>query len=414
MKVIFIHPDLGIGGAERLIVDAAVALTKKKHRVNIFTGYHNRNHCFEETKDGTFYVKTLGSWIPRSLFGYGHALFAYLKMIWIAVYLCFFHSKKADLVICDQVSACIPILKWCSSAKVVFYCHFPDKLLTKRESLLKSMYRFFLDWVEEWSTGLSDMILVNSHFTERTVYKTFPSLNDREFQVLYPSLNTDEFIRNEKQSRSIEPRAEDDPKRMFLSINRYERKKHLNLAIEAFSELRSKVSAEDFSNYSLVMAGGYDKRVRENVEHYAELVELTKKLHLTEKVTFLQSISNEQKILLLRAASCVLYTPSNEHFGIVPLEAMFTNNPVIAVNNGGPCETVQHEVTGFLCEADKNSFSNAMLRCLDNQLIKEMGSAGQQRVLNKFSFKSFTDQLNDIIVSLVPSRAQLRAERRRQ
>ena len=47
MKINFIHPDLGIGGAERLIVDAAVALTKKKHRVNVYTGYHNRNHCFE-------------------------------------------------------------------------------------------------------------------------------------------------------------------------------------------------------------------------------------------------------------------------------------------------------------------------------------------------------------------------------
>ena len=47
MKIYFIHPDLGIGGAERLIVDSAVALTKKKHRVNVFTGYHNRNHCFE-------------------------------------------------------------------------------------------------------------------------------------------------------------------------------------------------------------------------------------------------------------------------------------------------------------------------------------------------------------------------------
>ena len=43
------------------------------------------------------------------------------------------------------------------------------------------------------------------------------------------------------------------------------------------------------------------------------------------------------------------------------VNALYIQNPVIAVNNGGPCETVQHEVTGFLCEADKNSFSNAML-----------------------------------------------------
>jgi len=414
MKINFIHPDLGIGGAERLIVDAAVALTKKKHRVNVYTGYHNRNHCFEETKDGTFYVKVLGSFIPRSLFGYGHAFFAYIKMIWIAFYLCFFHHRKADLIICDQVSAPILVFKWFSSAKVIFYCHYPDKLLTGRKSLVKKVYRYFFDWLEELSTGKADLVFVNSHFTESKVYEAFPSLRDREFQVLYPSMNTEKFIRNEKKSRSIEPKHENDPKRIFLSINRYERKKNLNLAIEAFAQLRSKVTAESFYNCSLVMAGGYDKRVKENVEHLEELEKLTKKLNLVDKVKFFRSISDEHKVMLLQGASCVLYTPSHEHFGIVPLEAMFANNPVIAVNNGGPCETVEHKVTGFLCDADKNSFSDAMFRCLDSQLIKEMGNAGHERVLNQFSFESFTEQLNNFVVSLVPTRAQQRAERRRQ
>jgi alpha-1,3/alpha-1,6-mannosyltransferase len=62
----------------------------------------------------------------------------------------------------------------------------------------------------------------------------------------------------------------------------------------------------------------------------------------------------------------LLYTPPNEHFGIVPLEvscllfplslttsslqAMSLGTPVIAVNNGGPLETVLHNVTGYLCE----------------------------------------------------------------
>lgn len=31
-----------------------------------------------------------------------------------------------------------------------------------------------------------------------------------------------------------------------------------------------------------------------------------------------------------REAFCVLYTPQNEHFGIVPLEAAFASLPVIA------------------------------------------------------------------------------------
>ncbi|CAN0499507.1 unnamed protein product, partial [Scytosiphon promiscuus] len=37
---------------------------------------------------------------------------------------------------------------------------------------------------------------------------------------------------------------------------------------------------------------------------------------------------------LLGRASCVLYTPSHEHFGIVPVEAMCCGAPVVAVNSG--------------------------------------------------------------------------------
>lgn len=50
MKVAIVHPDLGIGGAERLIVDAAVALKERGHEIIIYTSHHDTNHCFPETK----------------------------------------------------------------------------------------------------------------------------------------------------------------------------------------------------------------------------------------------------------------------------------------------------------------------------------------------------------------------------
>lgn len=52
-KVAFVHPDLGIGGAEQLVVSAAVGLQQRYHySVEIFTAHHDRSHCFEETRDG--------------------------------------------------------------------------------------------------------------------------------------------------------------------------------------------------------------------------------------------------------------------------------------------------------------------------------------------------------------------------
>lgn len=50
--VVFFHPDLGIGGAERLVIDAAVGLQSRGHKVTIFTSYCDPSHCFDEARDG--------------------------------------------------------------------------------------------------------------------------------------------------------------------------------------------------------------------------------------------------------------------------------------------------------------------------------------------------------------------------
>lgn len=63
-------------------------------------------------------------------------------------------------VVLPQVSACIPMLRLSRQRKkVLFYCHFPDQLLTQRKSALKRLYRAPIDWVEERTTGMADMVV---------------------------------------------------------------------------------------------------------------------------------------------------------------------------------------------------------------------------------------------------------------
>lgn len=150
-----------------------------------------------------------------------------------------------------------------------------------------------------------------------------------------------------------------------------------------------------------MVAGGYDERVTENVQHYTELKELAEQLHLEDCVTFLRSPSDSLKVALLRGSDAVLYTPSREHFGIVPVEAMYCCCPVIAVNSGGPLESVADGVTGFLCEPTADAFSTAMERIvMEPQLRRDMGQAGRKRVQDKFSLQAFSDQLYGYIVRL--------------
>lgn len=151
----------------------------------------------------------------------------------------------------------------------------------------------------------------------------------------------------------------------------------------------------------LIIAGGYDERVVENKEHYLELRLLAKQLGLQEHVSFLRSFTDKEKHTLLAHCDCLIYTPDCEHFGIVPVEAMYMKCPVIAVNSGGPLETVADGTTGYLCEQSKEAFAKAMKVIInDKSLAKQMGNAGRQRIMNKFSPDVFSQQLNELIVEL--------------
>lgn len=85
---------------------------------------------------------------------------------------------------------------------------------------------------------------------------------------------------------------------------------------------------------------------------------------LCMQVWLLPSFLDAQRAALLAACRAVIYTPENEHFGIVPLEAMASSRPVIACNSGGPKESVLSGITGFLCEPQPRQFAHAMEQLL--------------------------------------------------
>ncbi|GMH05583.1 hypothetical protein Nepgr_007423 [Nepenthes gracilis] len=394
LNIAIIHPDLGIGGAERLIVDAAVELASHGHNVHIFTSHHDRSRCFEETLTGAFPVTVYGDFLPRHISYHLHAVCAYLRCFFVAMCVLLMWPSF-DIILADQISVVIPLLKLKKSTKVVFYCHFPDLLLAKHTTTLRRIYRKPIDFIEERTTGMADLILVNSKFTASTFAQTFKYLNDSGIRpaVLYPAVDVDQFD------------VPHNSKLNFLSINRFERKKNIELAISAFAKLQSfggNILKGHFSaDASLTIAGGYDKRLRENVEYLAELKSLAVKDGVSDRVNFVTSCSTAERNALLSQCFCVLYTPQDEHFGIVPLEAMAAHKPVIACNSGGPTETIKHGVTGFLCEPTPDEFSMAMAKLIqDAKLAEKMGEDARQHVIESFSTKVFGQHLNRYVIGV--------------
>lgn len=426
MKVAFIHPDLGIGGAERLVIDAALSLKTVKNKSNkpndvtIFTSHCDFHHCFEEVKNKELKVEVYGDFLPRNILGKFFIVCAFLRQLWLVLTLiCTGQLKRFDVIFVDQLAYCIPLLHYFkrSDAKILFYCHFPDKLLASHQGLLRKMYRMIFDYIEEWTTATSDIIVVNSKFTKRTVQKQFKSLTElnKPLSVVYPCVPA-EIERADSADKSVAKLMGGHP--YFLSINRFEGKKHVELAIEAYAQYMLNPKAD--RSERLVISGGYDDLVEENKTVLEKLQGICQNLNLSSvtvfdiddinkasdaQVLFMPSVSTPVKNAFLAGADALLYTPSYEHFGIVPLEAMKLGRIVVADNTGGPLETVvnysdhKDTFTGFTQHADPKTWGDilAFIKSIPGKELKQVSLRCQDRVEKHFSSGAMQQDLCDAI-----------------
>ena len=129
-------------------------------------------HCHrtytELNRIGTLTVHAVSPPFPRSLRGKLHILFAHLSQIHLTAHVLSPSAPEYDVYFVDQLSTCIPLLRLLARKRVVFYCHFPDKLLANgayvegqmrgRGNLLKRIYRWPMDWLEEFTTRTFPMV----------------------------------------------------------------------------------------------------------------------------------------------------------------------------------------------------------------------------------------------------------------
>ena len=500
-NVIVIHPDLGIGGAERLIIDVALALQSRGHRVTIYTSHRDKSHCFEEARNGTLDVRVRGNALfPAHVCGRLYVFMAVLRQLhltWSVMKEMAIRddrdgetAKKEgdqeeaeekgedDIFIVDQVPACLPVLKTLGPSavaaaaaatgkktdgigkqRILFYCHFPDQLLSRRDQggpvlrLLKGLYRYPFDWFEGWAVSAADKVVANSKFTKGVVRKVFGS-EERlgDVSVVYPCVDTSSTLSSSLSA--VTGRGDEDSgweginakdmlwdgkKKILLSINRFERKKDMGLAVRAYYGL----GEEGRKGTRLVIAGmilltfahptafgantaafspgGYDNRVPENVQYHQELDSLAISLGLqtaTSKtiisalsvpdsidVLFLLSVPTVFRDILLSQSRLLLYTPVNEHFGIVPVEAMHAGIPVLASNTGGPLETIVENETGWLRDAQNipewTAVMHKVLYEVDQKGLDRISAAGKERAEKLFSLDAMGDKLETEILGML-------------
>lgn len=122
---------------------------------------------------------------------------------------------------------------------------------------------------------------------------------------------------------------------------------------------------------------------------------------LRERVRFLGWVDQPEKVL---AASDVVVCSSRfESFGMVLVEAMATEVPVVSTNVGGPAEIVIDGETGFLVPPGRPELIVQRLMRLseDDGLRQRMGQAGRRRAIGEFGLDRYAAEFTRILEAAI-------------
>jgi N-acetyl-alpha-D-glucosaminyl L-malate synthase BshA len=227
----------------------------------------------------------------------------------------------------------------------------------------------------------SDAVTAVSNWLKQETEREFKL--SRPVRTIYNFLDVERFKVDRPQSCSL---AEKDEK-IIMHVSNFRPVKRVTDVVRAFRKILDRVPAR------LIMVGDGPERI--------SAVGVAKQLGIADKVKYL---GNQENIESLIPCADLVFQPSeHESFGLVPLEAMACEVPVIGTASGGICEVVEHGVTGFLCEVgDIDAMAGYAITLLTNpKRAKEMGRKGRQRAIEMFSKDKIVVQYEDVYRELL-------------
>ncbi len=156
----------------------------------------------------------------------------------------------------------------------------------------------------------------------------------------------------------------------YLVVSRLVPYKHIDVVVEAFNQL----------NRRLIIAG-----------RGSELTKLQKMAG--PKIEFMTEVDDAAVTKLYRGARALIF-PTEEDFGITPLEAMASGKPVIALGRGGALETVIDNKTGLFFDRQIPASLVKAVEKFEKQTFDPKAMTAQAE---KFSEARFIKQFQDYV-----------------
>ncbi|RSL92761.1 hypothetical protein CDV31_015017 [Fusarium ambrosium] len=209
-------------------------------------------------------------------------------------------------------------------------------------------------------------IFYPSSFVKRYLVKQ--KVQEDKLEVLTRGVNTELFnpkMKSEELRRQLAPNGEI----IFVTVSRIAGEKGFDFLARAAKELDAR--GLDFRLY--IVGGNRNPDVEKEVQ------ELFDPLREKGKVIFAGFKVGEDLATAYASGDVFLHCSVTETFGLVVLESMASGVPVIARDEGGPSDIVQHGDNGFLIPSDDldGFVTKAMKLGRDHTLRAQMGQAAR-------------------------------------
>jgi len=252
---------------------------------------------------------------------------------------------------------------------------------------------------EQTAIESADAVIAVSKGVRQDVLDCYPAVNPERIHVIHNGIDPE--IYQPRPSAETLKRFGIDPSRPFVLFNgRITRQKGLTLLLSAALKL-------DRQYQVVIVASSPD-----TPELAAEVGTLAARVAAERgNLVWIDHFIDRDDLIHLHSHAAVFVCPSiYEPFGLVILEAMACETPVVASRVGGIPEIVVDGKTGYLVDFDPddlNGFSSALADRLekllgDPTMAARMGKAGRERVLEHFGWPAIAAQTMQLYGSLLP------------
>jgi colanic acid/amylovoran biosynthesis glycosyltransferase len=226
------------------------------------------------------------------------------------------------------------------------------------------------------------------HFVCKYLHAEAEKMGGRleKHKIIYPGIDETFFCPSQKPENKV------NHKIIITTTARLSWHKGYVFSLQAIKILKDKGFDIEYN----LLGGG-------NLNLYEELVFWRRSLGIEANVNILGKYLSPQEVRDYLGSTDIYIQPSIiEGIPISIMEAMAMELPVIASRVGGISELVMENMTGILVPpANPNALANEIIKLINcESRRKEMGIAGRERIIEKFSIKRELSEWFDLFPSL--------------